>query len=844
MNLVAAFFASPAARITGLALVAALAAAGPVPAALTIQPPLFDAEYLALDTQPNPRLMTTGDLNADGVLDVVLAHSDGTVSVMLGDGAASVGTPLGPFPAGSAPNSVACADLNGDARLDLVVTSATPSGVSVLLGAGDGTLGPRTVVAADYPQGVAVGELTGDGIPDLAISDYSNSVTVLPGIGNGTFDPGTGYTVNQVPGAIALGDLNGDGRLDIVAACLVDGMSGVISVRLATASGGFGVSRDYGVGSVPTAVKIADLNHDGRPDLVVANYGLFSDYISNGGSVSVLLASGLPGRFGPRTDYLVGLLPLSVAVGDVNGDGATDVMAVDACCSVVSTLVGHGDGTFTPSVDAAVANGPFGVTISDLDGDPTPDAIVASGSGILSLLHGNGDGTFGSGRTFGAGSRPGIAAVADLDGDGKLDVVVPDHYPNSISVLLGNGDATFGPRTSFATATATPMIAVVGDLNGDGIADVVTGNAALNGLVNNVSVLLGTGAGAFAAHTDFATDTGDINTHAIALSDLDRDGKLDLVVGSFISTRNTLSVLMGNGDGTFGRRTDYVVGTLQASIAVGDLNGDGWPDLVVTHSPGNASVLIGNGDGTMATLVNLPVGGSVPTAVAMADVNGDGKRDLAVTLTGGGAVVLIGHGDGTFGAPTTYATTGYPYAIAIGDLNHDGIADLATADYGTDLVSVRLGDGTGGFGSRTAYGVGSGPISLAIGDMDRDGQADLVVTNTGSNTISVLLNRGLDLTAVTPQPESRQPSLEVCPTPTRDVARIAFRIPTTSRVRLTVLDLQGRMVERLADRDYTAGRHEVTWRAAHSMQRVAAGLLFVRIEVAGATRIRRLVLLQ
>src|SRR5262249_22349656 len=162
------------------------------------------------------------------------------------------------------------------------ITTEVASGVSVLLGLGNGTFGPRTVVAFDYPRGIAAGDVTGDGIPDLVVSDYYG-VQVLRGVGDGTFVSATSYPSNQYPGypgAIPLADLNGDGRLDIAVAHRMDGINGVVAVRLATASGGFSdLSQDFGVGSVPVAIAIADLNHDDRPDLVVANVGRYSDSI-------------------------------------------------------------------------------------------------------------------------------------------------------------------------------------------------------------------------------------------------------------------------------------------------------------------------------------------------------------------------------------------------------------------------------------------------------------------------------------------------------------------------------------------------------------------------------------
>jgi len=227
----------------------------------------------------------------------------------------------------------------------------------------------------------------------------------------------------------------------------------------------------------------------------------------------------------------------------------------------------------------------------------------------------------------------------------------------------------------------------------------------------------------------------------VTVGDFNRDGKLDLAVGN--TSPNSVSVLLGNGDGTFQAAVNYGTGSGPMTVAVGDFNGDGKLDLVTANSSSNnVSVLLGNGDGTFQAAVNY---GSVPEpfAIATGDFNHDGKLDLAVTSDIGGSVsVLLGKGDGTFQAPVNYSVGLTATSLAAGDFNGDGRLDLAVATDSSNNVSVLLGNGDGTFQPAVNYGVGVSPRALALGDFNGDGKIDLVTANTYSNNVSVLFGNG------------------------------------------------------------------------------------------------------
>jgi hypothetical protein len=333
--------------------------------------------------------------------------------------------------------------------------------------------------------------------------------------------------------------------------------------------------------------------------------------------------------------------------------------------------------------------------------------------------------------------------VADFNGDGKLDLAVFGEEFGRVTIFLGNGDGTFHNSGQYAADSATSGSGLaVGDFNGDGKLDLAVSVGA--GL-DKVSILLGNGDGTFqlpvsypTGHTALAVVTGDFNG----------DGKLDLATVNF--SDDTISVLLGNGDGTFQNHVDYATGSGPVTLALGDFNGDGKLDLVSRDDGSDTvSILLGNGDGTFRPHTEYPVGLGA-ASIAAADFNGDGKLDLAATNFVDDTVsILLGNGDGTFQRQVVYPTGQGPAGVTVGDLNGDGKVDLAVSNLGsgfgagTATVSILLGNGDGTFQPRTDFGVGeSTGFAIAAGDFNDDGRMDLVVSDNDPNgqVITVLLN--------------------------------------------------------------------------------------------------------
>ncbi len=362
------------------------------------------------------------------------------------------------------------------------------------------------------------------------------------------------------------------------------------------------------------------------------------------------------------------------------------------------TLAGPGAFTFQPPKTYATGTAPNGNAVGDFNGDGIVDLVVANfNDSTIGVLLGKADGTFQPQQTYAAPSGPLGIAVADFNGDGFADLAVTNQSNGQVSVLLGTGcpnntDCFLPLPLTYPVGFAPNGIAVA-DFNGDGIADLAIVNRD-----GTVSVLLGTGCpnnmDCFQAQQTYAVGR---TSFGVAVADFNGDGIPDLAVTN--AADNTVSVLLGNGDGTFQAQRTYATGLFPRLITSGDFNRDGIVDLAVTNeNDDTVSVLLGNGDGTFKAQVSYPVG-SGPQGIAIADFNGDGFADLAVSNScagvqcqGVGTVgILLGNGDGTFQPQQQYATGGIgPLGIAIADFNGDGVPDVAANDQGSKDVSVLI----------------------------------------------------------------------------------------------------------------------------------------------------------
>jgi hypothetical protein len=341
---------------------------------------------------------------------------------------------------------------------------------------------------------------------DLAVTNNGGgNVAILLGDGAGGFGPATTYTTGPNPHSVTAGDLNGDSNLDLAVANF--GSSIGLAILLGDGEGGFGPGTNFAVGGIhPISVALGDFDGDANLDVVTANYD--SD------NISVYLGDG-SGNVGAATTFAVGSHPYSVAIGDFDGDTNLDLAVSNQGTNDVSILLGDGAGGFGSAANYAVVAGPRSVVLGDFNDDSIIDLAVAnSAHASVSILLGNGDGTFGAQSPFGVGLNPASVVAGDFDGDSNLDLVTANFPTNSISIILGDGAGGFGPRTDFASGGTLPLAVAAGDFDGDSNQDVAVANAN----TNNVAILLGDGTGGFGAPALYATGP---SPHSIAIGNFD-----------------------------------------------------------------------------------------------------------------------------------------------------------------------------------------------------------------------------------------------------------------------------------------------------------------------------------
>jgi uncharacterized protein (TIGR03437 family) len=367
-----------------------------------------------------------------------------------------VAAPSGPFPAGSSPVSVVVANFDQNPIPDLAVADAVGKTITVLLGTGLGAFKPGvSFPLTASPNAMAVGDFNRDGIPDLAIANTNeNTVTILLGDGSGSFKPGPNSPI-AVPGspdAVAVGDFNGDGFLDLAIASRAGNS---VTVLLGDPNGAFKTETGspFPVGTSPSSVAVGDFNGDNMPDLAVTNE--LDD------TVTVLLNQGASGFTpAPGSPFIVGTNPASVVAGDFNGDGVLDVAIANLTTNNVTILLGFGNGGFTP-VGASIPVGtkPFSMALADFNQDGFPDLAVAnSGGNKVTVLLGNGMGGFTAaiGSPFLTESSPLSVAVGDFNGDGKPDFVTANNGADDVTVWLNTFSTV---PTMVSAASYKPSVA-------------------------------------------------------------------------------------------------------------------------------------------------------------------------------------------------------------------------------------------------------------------------------------------------------------------------------------------------------------------------------------------------
>jgi hypothetical protein len=623
------------------------------------------------------------------------------------------------------------ADLNQDGNLDLVCSDGT-----VLLGNGNGTFKTGTPLNLNgvKPILMATADFNGDGKPDMLLMGSSTFVLVFLGKGDGTFEQAVGTNTGTTLTALSAADVNGDGKADILALGS-GGNSIALWEFLGKGDGTFAAGvQILNAATIVGPLLLGDFNGDGKVDVAIG-----SGQVSALTAIEILLGSGNGSFQPPVITALSNFTGGGVVVsGDFNGDHKLDLFleAVPQGAPAEGiTLLGNGDGTFQPPVVAifsAQLNGSMFLgslplfAAADLNGDGKSDLVLQdsyqdSFIPFVEIFLSNGDGTFATGDSYfenGMLTYPyGSILIIDFNDDHKPDVAAIN------SVLIGNGDGSFhGNRALHAGSFVGPMFGTIGDFNGDGNPDLAT-------ISDQLYIFLNDGNGNLSlAHTYSGSSYA---PGAIATTDLNGDGKLDLVFQGSVNSNTGLFTMLGNGDGSFGPANFffYDPGNFAAEsyLALADFNGDHKPDLAILAN-NELAVFLNNGNGVFEAPVYSFVGAN-PTSFVAGDFNNDGKVDVVV-VSSAGIGFLLGNGDGTF-KPPLFSIPGIYYAVwAAADLNHDGNLDLVAPTYnGQHLLSILLGKGDGTFTALPPTNLINGALndtSLTVADVNGDGVPDLV----------------------------------------------------------------------------------------------------------------------
>jgi fibronectin type 3 domain-containing protein len=713
------------------------------------------------------------------------------------------------------PYDVAISDVDGDGKPDLIVTNNTSGTVSILRN----TSAPGSITASSLaskvdfttgsgPHGLAVGDVDGDGKPDLVlVNQYSHTVSIFmntssPGtITANSFASKVDFTTGATPYSVAIGDVDGDSKPDMI---VTNNGSNTVSVLrnvlgtgkippsapqnlTATAGNGqvtlkwnkntesdFLRYRIYRGTSSGTEIKV-DSTSNGIADTTRINTGLtngttyyfritavdsagFESWYSNEVSATPIGPPTIT-SFTP-TFGLVGTTVTITGTGfdptpanDVVYFGAVKAAVVSASSTSLAVTVPIGS-TYVPiSVTeittglTAYANSPFIATF------PSSKSIDTS--------------SFASITSFAAGTTPGNIAIGDLDGDGKPDLVVTNTGSNTVSVFRNtsvSGSITassFASKVDFTTGSYPEGVAIC-DLDGDGKPDLVV----INDISNTVSVFRNTSVSgsittsSFAPKVDFATGSA---PEGVAIGDIDGDGKPDLVVTNTGS--NTVSVFRNTSvsgsitAGSFATKVDFTAGSYPDRVAICDVDGDGKPDFVITNYSSNTVSVFRNtsvsgsiAPSSFASKVDFTTG-LYPIGLVVSDVDGDGKPDIVVANNHSNTLSVFKNTSfpgsitaSSFASKVDFATGLGAEFVAIGDLDGDGKPDLAVTNYSSNTVSIFRNTGTAGaitvssFAPKVDFTTGTNPGYVVIGDIDGDRKPDLVVANLGANTVSILQN--------------------------------------------------------------------------------------------------------
>ncbi|CAF1663691.1 unnamed protein product, partial [Adineta ricciae] len=697
-----------------------------------------------------PRSFACADLNEDHLLDIVVANNYANqVAILFGyNNGSFILTKAYSTGYNSGPWSVTISDINNDQRLDIIVANSQSDSIAVLIGYGNGNFSwtrSYSTGSDSKPYFVDANDLNKDGLIDIIISNYDGSnVGVLMGCGNGNFTAQKTYSTRgkSKPTYNVAGDFNDDNYLDIVTANFE---SDSIDIFLGSGDGSFTHSATYSTGaySGPICVDVGDLNNDKHLDIVVVN--------NAENNIVVFFGYG-NGSFSNQTIYSTenDTLLVAAAFGDFNNDTQLDMVIVDAQLSSIEIFFGYGNGTFSPYMTYSIGNNsfPHGVSIKDLNNDNNLDIVViAAYPPNLSIFLGYSNGTFFNqiAYSFSNGLAPSSLSIGNLNNDDYVDLVTTTLLGDDIRIFRGLGNGTFENVAIYSTGSLSrPNSCSILDWNKDGFQDIIVGNC----LANNIVLFKGYGNGTFSFEKTYATGNASCPS-SMAFGLFNDDSLVDIAIAN--SESGTMGVFLGHAYMSGERDMTYSTGSSShpRAVALADFNKDHHLDIIMMNNGlGNIGILLGDSNASFPLQRTFLTGVlSSPTAIAVDDLDNDYKLDVVIANSAAGNLrILYGYENGSFLSSKAY-TTGSgssPQSLAIGDFNNDEKVDIAIVNSGINNVLTFVKYDLGAFRDPVSFstGKGSSPNAISINDFNNDHQLDFIVVNKDSNSISVRLGLG------------------------------------------------------------------------------------------------------
>ncbi len=820
-------------------------------------------------TGANPYSVVLKDMNGDGKLDIVCSNQlDATIGVFINTTTTGALIPtfmaMVSFTTPAGPTHLAIADFNGDGLPDIVVPNNTAASISVFFNTTTtGSTTPTFGTRADFTAGtaawsVAVGDFNLDGKPDIVCANRNGASvsyflnTTATGAATPSFTAKTDLATGSTPFGVAVGDMNCDGKPDILngargaaqfSVFLNNTAPGASSLTLLTRT-------DNTTANQPYFPIIADFNGDGKPDVATNN--------GTGNSISVFINTmdlgSAPSFSFPSSSNITAAASIQDnCSADFNGDGKPDLVCTNYTAASISVFLntvtpGASTPSFSAKTDFTTSTFPIGIWSADFNGDGKPDLVAGCyGPPKLSVFintttPGASTPTFTAKTDFTSANTVNFVCCADFNGDGKPDMACTDLNDNTMSVFLntttpGSTTPSFTPKTVFTTGTH-PLKIVAADFNGDGKPDLIVGNR--DG--NSVSVFLNTttpGASTptFSAKTDFSVNT---NAAGVCAGDLNGDGKPDFActngsnISVFLNTTTT-----GASTPTFSAKTDFATTFGTNQITAADMNGDGKLDLVYTNGASSLSAYLNNtttGASTPAFISKTDyTAGPGPLGLFIADFNLDGKKDLSCSNSNDNFISVF--------LNTAFFPTPVELASFISSVNNNSVSlnwntvseennsgfEIERNSFGAGWNKIGFVNGNGTTNHAQSYsftdnGLSSGRYSYRLKQIDYNGNYKYYDLQ---NEVVIGVPNKFALN-------------QNYPNPFNPTTKINFELPTNGFVALKIFDLTGREVSQLVNEVKDAGYYSVQFDAKN----LSSGTYFYKLSADNFSDVKKMVVIK